>query len=96
MYGTIARVRLKPGAEERLTKLVDSYAQLKIPGHIDTRVYRMDADSSDYYMVVAFEDKGSYVKNASNPDQDTRYRQMVELLQGDPEWHDGDIIFGGS
>ncbi len=93
MYGTIARMRVKPGMMDKLQELNRGYADLKIPGYVDTRVYQMDADPNEIYLAVAFQDKDSYVKNAGDPAQDARYREMLALLDGEPEWHDGEIVY---
>jgi quinol monooxygenase YgiN len=93
MYGTIARFRVKPGMEEQLRSQMSAYEHLKVPGFVKTSIYRMDADSSEFYMAVAFESKDAYVKNAQSPEQDARYREFVALLEGPPEWHDGEIVY---
>jgi quinol monooxygenase YgiN len=92
MYGTIARFRVKPGKTEELMALDQQYKEMSPPGLVAQYVYRMDADPDTYYLVVAFDSKESYVANANSPEQDTRYRQFAELLEGEPEWHDGEIV----
>jgi quinol monooxygenase YgiN len=92
MYGTIARMRLKPGMEGKLKEELAQYERLKIPGFVSTMVYRMDRDPNEIFMVVAFTDKDSYVANARDPKQDERFRKMRAVLAADPEWHDGEII----
>ena len=44
MYGTVARMRLKPGAEAQMADLMRQYETLNIPGQRMTYVYRMDND----------------------------------------------------
>jgi quinol monooxygenase YgiN len=92
MYGTVARMRLKPGMETKLKEDMAQYEGLKIPGFVSTMVYRMDRDPNELYMAVAFKDKESYVANARDPKQDERFRKMREFLAADPDWHDGEII----
>lgn len=92
MYGTIAHLRLKPGMEERLKDHLTSYEQLRIPGYVNTVVFRTDADPRDLRMAVVFESRDAYIANANSPEQDVRYRQMLELLEGPPAWHDGEVI----
>ena len=92
MYGTVARMRMKPGAEERLNALLREYENLRIPGYRSTYVYRMDADPREAYVVVMFDSKESYDRNADSPEQDNRYREMLTLLEAEPEWHDGEIL----
>ncbi len=97
MYGTVARFRIKPGIEQNLHDLMKSPdgAARQIPGHVQTVVYRMDNDSQDFYMAVIFESKEAYVANANSPDQDAEYRKFTSFLEGEPEWHDGEIVWNG-
>jgi len=92
MYGTVARMRIKPGMEVKLKEDMAQYEGLKIPGFVSTVVYRMDSDPNEIYMAVVFNDKASYVANARDPKQDERYKKMRAFLAADPEWHDGEII----
>ncbi len=92
MYGTVARMRLKPGMEAKLKAEMAQYERLGIPGFVSTLVYRMDRDANELYMTVVFKDKASYDANAKDPKQDERFRKMRALLAADPEWHDGEII----
>jgi quinol monooxygenase YgiN len=66
-----------------------------IPGLVSTTVYQMDSDPNELLMAVVFESKEAYVKNADSPEQDARYRQFVALLDAEPEWHDGAVIYNG-
>jgi quinol monooxygenase YgiN len=92
MYGTVAHARIKAGAEDRLMATLRDYSGMQIPGYRATYLYRMDADPREIYMAVVFDSKELYDKNADSPDQDKRYREMLELLEGAPEWHDGEIL----
>lgn len=89
MYGTVARMHLKPGMEAQLKQQMEGFAALKIPGFIHSYFYRMDDDPNDCYLAVVFESKEAYHANAASPDQDARYQEMLALLEGPPEWHDG-------
>ncbi len=93
MYGTIARLKVKPDSVEALQQLTASYDDLAVPGFVGTHVYRMDADDTEYYLVVLFEDRETYRKNADDPAQDRRYRTMRQLLAEDPDWHDGEVVW---
>lgn len=89
MYGTIARFRVKPGMEKQLFALQVA----KDPGEVASYVYRMDADPGIFYLVTIFESKEAYVANADSPETDARYQQMRAYFDGEPEWHDGEIVF---
>ena len=96
MYGTIARLKVKPDRVEALQRLTASYDDLEVPGFVGTYVYKMDADETEYYLVVLFQDRDTYRKNADDPAQDRRYRAMRELLAEDPDWHDGEVVWSSA
>jgi quinol monooxygenase YgiN len=94
MYGTIARMRVKPGKEAEFVAFSrDRENSRSVPGSVNTYVYRMDADPNEYYLVAVFESRDAYVANANSPDQDAEYRKLLELLEGAPEWHDGEVVY---
>ena len=93
MYGTVARMRVKAGAESRITELFGQYETLKVPGYVGLTVYRLDDDPNELLMAVVFESKEAYRANAESPEQDARYREMLELLESDPQWQDGEIVY---
>jgi quinol monooxygenase YgiN len=92
MYGTIARLQLRPGAEPQLKQQANEIEGLGVPGFVATYVYRSDADPNVAYMAVVFASKEAYLANANSPEQDRRYQQLRALLASDPEWHDGEIV----
>lgn len=92
MYGTVARMRAKPGAVEKLAEILRGYEGLRVPGYRGRYAYQMDDDPNTLYLAVIFESKEAYCANAESPEQDARYREMLALLEGPPEWHDGEIV----
>ncbi len=92
MYGTVARLRVKPGAEEALMAQLRAYRALSVPGYQRSYMYQMDNDPAEWYMAVVFDSKEAYRANAESPEQDQRYREMLALLEREPEWHDGEIL----
>jgi quinol monooxygenase YgiN len=91
MYGTIARLRLKPGMDEQLRELLGELRP-QVPGLLFDHLFRLDADPNEYYLVVAFESRDAYRANAASPEQHARYERYRALLAADPEWHDGEIV----
>ncbi|HZB98136.1 MAG TPA: hypothetical protein VE219_06015, partial [Candidatus Sulfotelmatobacter sp.] len=55
-------------------------------------VYKSDGNPDEYWVAAIFESKDAYMRNANTPQQDANFRQMRELLEADPEWHDGEIV----
>lgn len=93
MYGTVARLRLKPGAEAQMMELTKAEDTLKIPGLVSTTVYKLDSGNDEFIMTVIFDSKESYWKNAQSPEQDARYQDFRALLAEDPMWADGEIVY---
>ncbi|HZQ97906.1 MAG TPA: antibiotic biosynthesis monooxygenase family protein [Chloroflexota bacterium] len=92
MYGTVARMRVKPGMESKLIELGKSEDSVGMPGYVGQCVYKLD-DSPDTYMVaVVFESREAYRANAESSEQHQRYLEMRELLAEDPEWFDGEVV----
>lgn len=92
MYGTVARLRIKPGMEEQLLEFDRKEQAANIPGYVGAYTYRMDADPNVYYLAVVFESKEAYVANANSPEQNERYLEMRAMLDSDPEWNDGEVV----
>ena len=96
MYGTVARMRVKPGMESQFRQIIEEQARVfasgRVPGFVATYAYRMDADPNDIYLAVIFASKEAYWANAQSPEQDARYRQLLAVLEHEPEWHDGEIV----
>ena len=95
MYGTVARMKAKPGTSDLLREFADQSENDRPPGMVSLTVYRSDQDPDEYFVAVVFESKDAYVANANAPEQDRRFRQLRELLEADPEWHDGEIVYSG-
>ena len=91
MYGTVAKMKLKPGAEEKIMQVMEG-TQDGREGHIATYVFKSDADPNVHFVATVFESKSAYKKFADSPAQDKRFHQMRDLLAADPEWHDGEVI----
>jgi heme-degrading monooxygenase HmoA len=92
MFGTIAKMKVQPGNREKLREVFDSEEQLSVPGYISSHVMFPDERDDEAYLVVFFDDRDSYTKNADDPAQDVRYQRFRALLEADPEWIDGDWI----
>lgn len=92
MYGSIAKMRIKPGKEQELHQTLSS-SGADTPGFVFAHVYRLDDDPQTLMLAVAFESRESYRANAESPKQHESYLAYRALLDEDPEWHDGEILF---
>jgi hypothetical protein len=93
MYGTVARMRVKAGAEAQIRQISTELGVGRAPGEVAVLVYQLDRDSRDFILAVAFESKEVYVANANSPEQHARFMQLMQYLEGEPEWNDGEIVF---
>ena len=88
MYGSLFRMKPKPGMAQQLRDTMNSGRTPK--GFVTA--YILSEDNSDaVWGLAVFEDEKTYRDNANDPAQDAQYRKFRELLESDPEWHDGSI-----
>lgn len=96
MYGTIAKMRVKAGAEQEFLRVAQETESVPVAGVVAVYVYQMDADSREFYMTVVFENQETYVANANSPEQHQRFLQLMTVLETEPEWHDGMVVFANT
>lgn len=93
MYGTVAHMKVKPGKLDDLKKQMTDFDMNRRPkGYLGEIIYQMDSNPNEIMLAVFFDSKENYHANANDPEQDKEYRKMRELLDADPEWHDGEVI----
>jgi len=98
-YGTVYRMRPKPGAEAQVVALLEEWERdrkPKVRGAIGGYVFRPENAPGQLIGVAIFRDRESYRANADDPDQDAWYQRLRALLEADPEWEDGVILVGFS
>jgi hypothetical protein len=78
--------------EEQLMAFEQSVREAKLPGLVAEFTYRMDSDPSVYIEAVVFESREAYLAVAGSPEQDARYQTFLALLEGPPEWNDGEVV----
>jgi quinol monooxygenase YgiN len=93
MYGTVARLRIRKDSESKLRTVMNAMESRPVDGFVASYVYRQDGDPQDLILAVVFRDRESYVRNAEDPAQDAQFRELRQLLERDPEWNDGEILW---
>ena len=96
MYGTVARMRVKEGSQQDFLRITEEVEGVAVKGMVAVYVYQMDADSREYYMTVLFDSKESYIANAQSPEQHARFLQLMTVLEVEPEWHDGTVVYANT
>ncbi len=92
MYGTVARWQVKEGKQKDLEQLAEELMRESPPGSRSVLVYRSDANPREYWVASSWDSKEAYTSNSNTPEQDQRFRQLRELMDSEPEWHDGEIV----
>lgn len=93
MYGTVARIRVKPENRDKLREVFERQSYQTVPGFTSSYILWQD-DTDAAWLVAMFEDRAAYQKNAADPAQHQRYLEYRTLLEDEPEWHDGEIEQG--
>ncbi len=92
MFGTVARMRVKRGMDRHLEALSKKFESRHVDGWMSTSIYRAKDEPGEYWIAVVFRDEASYKKNADDPIQGQWFRELISLLESEPEWHDGEVV----
>lgn len=92
MYGTVARMKFKPGSFEKMQDLMKGFEERQVKGFLFNAVLRSKADPDEVWLVVGFEDEASYRANADDPETDRMAQGYQPLMAAPPDWHDGEIV----
>lgn len=95
MYGTVGRMHVKPGMHEAFVAWVaeSARAEHEAPGRLKSFVYQMDADPNTLMLVVLFESREAYDNRLASVEQAAEFEKMMEFLDAEPEWHNGEALF---
>jgi len=92
MYGSVSRWRVKEGKQEELKRLAGELMRDRPSGSQSVSVYQADSDPREFWVCGVFESREAYTSNSASPEQGARFAKLRELMEGDPEWHDGEIV----
>ena len=89
MYGTIFNLSVKPGHEQDLLEVLDGNAP---KGMVAWFLMKPDDDDTDLIGVAVFENKEAHVANANSSEQNESFIKLMEHLDSEPTWTDGEYI----
>ena len=95
MYGTVARMQIKPGQEEAVKALNERWPRgrtSEATGFIADYVLKSERNPGEWVVLVIFDSEANYRENAADPEQHRQYEELRTLLASDPEWNDGEIL----
>ncbi|MEZ4671153.1 MAG: antibiotic biosynthesis monooxygenase [Anaerolineae bacterium] len=93
MYGTVARIRVKSGLEIQFQEIARRIGVGRAPGQVAVYAYQMDRNPREFILVALFESKEAYVANAQSPEQHERFTELMQVLETEPEWNDGEVVY---
>ena len=93
MYGTIFNLKVKSGHKEKLIEVMKNQAR-NPEGMLAWFLMHPDDDDEDLIGVAVFENKDAHLANATNPDQHEYFVAIMEHLNSEPTWTDGEYVAG--
>jgi quinol monooxygenase YgiN len=92
MFGTIAKMKVKPGSYEKMAEVMKGFEERPVKGFLFNAVYRSQSNPDEVWLVVGFEDEATYRANADDPRTDEMSKKFQTMMTAPPEWHDGEIV----
>ena len=92
-YGTVVRVRVKPGCAEDVRRLFHNHGAA--PSSVAITVIRSDEDPDVLWVAGVHRSREAYRANAETPEQKARFAELSRyLVEGEaPQWHDGEVLW---
>lgn len=92
MYGTLGRMRPKPGKRDELVAMLNAApAGAAANGFRGAYVLKAD-EGEDVVVAVMYDDKDAYFGMVHDPQTDENFGKIMELLEGEPAWTDGEWL----
>jgi len=93
MFGSISRWRLKEGVtEQQVAEFVQQLNADRPASAVALVLLRSASDPRELWVAGAFESRAAYEANSASPEQNARFERIRALMEGAPEWHDGDVL----
>ena len=89
MYGTIFNLSVKPGHEQDLLEVLGGTTP---KGMVAWFLIKPDDNDADLIGVAVFENKEAHVANANSSEQNESFIKLMEHLDSEPTWPDGEYI----
>jgi hypothetical protein len=92
VYGTLGRMTPKAGKRDELVAMMSSPPTgAAATGYRGGCVLKAD-DGDDVVVAVMYDDKDAYVAMVHDPQTDANFGKIMELLEAEPTWTDGEWI----
>jgi quinol monooxygenase YgiN len=90
MYGSIMRGRVKDGRREDFERLMVELSITHLSEHrgLVSVELAWEEDPNRVVMILHFQDRETYLRNADDPRTQRNYERWSALLDSEPEWID--------
>jgi hypothetical protein len=89
VYGTVGRMKVKPGKMQEVRDNMLDPQGASANGFLG--LHFLVADEGDEAVVaVIFQDRDTYSAMVHDPKTDENFGKLMELLEGEPSWTDGE------
>ena len=95
MFGSVFTMRPKSGKEDAVLELFERWdreRRPKVKGTLASHIYRSTDNPKEWTCAVVFDSRENYMANAEDPGQDRWYRELVQLLEEEPRFKDGEVL----
>jgi hypothetical protein len=89
MFGTVGRMRIKSGKAQDLVEHFMDPAGAQAQGFRGSHLL-VSEHGDEAVIAVLFQDKDSYFEMVHDPRTEAAYPRLLELVDGEPEWTDGE------
>lgn len=92
MYGTLGRMRPKAGKRDELIAMLSSTPSgAAAAGYRGSYLLKAD-EGSEVVVAVMYEDKDAYFAMVHDPQTDENFGKIMQLLEAEPSWTDGEWL----
>lgn len=92
MYGTLGRMKPKAGRRDELVAMLNrAPAGAAANGYRASYVLKAE-EGEDVVVAVMYDDKDAYVVMVHDPQTDENFGKVMELLEEEPVWTDGEWL----
>ena len=96
VYGTLGRMTPKAGKRDELIAMMSSPPTgAAANGYRGGYVLKAD-EGDDVVVAVMYDDKDAYFAMVHDPQTDANFGTIIELLEGEPTWTDGEWLGPGA
>ena len=96
VYGTLGRMTPKAGKRDELIAMMSSPPTgAAANGYRGGYVLKAD-EGEDVVVAVMYDDKDAYFAMVHDPQTDENFGKIMELLEGEPTWTDGEWLGPGA